>query len=110
MTMSIPHCDPAETITQVDLDKAYQQNLVLKIRYFYTGEGSFLKFTLANNPEQEFFLSTRRERTRPKVFVDQNLLLADLHRRFPGLVFEANGQQMTPPGPAGLAGEPAANS
>lgn len=98
--MPIPHCDPADTILQADLDKVKTQHAVLKIRLIYTEEGSYLSFVLKNDPAKELYLTTRRERTRPKVFVDQNLLLADLHRNFPGLIFEASGSQAPPPEPA----------
>jgi hypothetical protein len=97
--MTIPNCDPANTIIQVDLDKFKAQRAVHKIKFIYTDEGSYLVFVLKNDPTRDLYLTTRRERTRPKVFVNQNLLLADLHRSFPGLIFEANGDLIPPPGP-----------
>lgn len=99
--MSIPDCDPADTIIQGDLDKAQAQNQVRRIKYVYTAEGGYLMFTLASNLDKEFYLATRRERTRPKIFVDQNALLANLYANFPGLVFEANANWApSPPTPA----------
>ncbi len=98
--MPIPNCDPSSTILQVDLDKLTTQQAVLRIKLIYTEEGSYLIFVLRNDPTKELFLTTRRERTRPKVFVDQNLLLAELHRNFPNLIFEASGNQLQSPPPA----------
>lgn len=107
--MTIPNCDPSDTILQVDLDKVKTSESVLKIKLVNTDEGSFLIFVLKSDPTRELFLTTRRDRTRPKVFVDQNLLLDDLRRSFPdfsfntpelrGIVFEATRRQLTPPAP-----------
>jgi len=94
--MTIPNCDPADTILQVELDKVSAQQAVLKIKLIYTEEGSYLVYVLKNNPTKELHLTTRRDRTRPKVFIDQNRLLADLHATYPGIIFEANGNLLRP--------------
>src|SRR4051794_32647349 len=84
--MTIPSCDPTNTITQVDLDKAIAQQGVAKIKYIFTEQGAYLMFELRKHPGREFYLTTRRDRTRPRTFVDQHQLLQELHQKFPGLI------------------------
>jgi hypothetical protein len=99
--MTIPNCDPANTITQVELDKLKAQGAIQKIKFIYTEEGSYLIFVLKSDPERDMYLVTRRDRAHPKVFLNQNLILADLYRSFPGLIFEANGDLIPPPSSGG---------
>ncbi len=65
------------------------QQEVLKVKLVPTPEGSYLVIVLKNDPESEFFLATRRDRTQPKLFIDQDRLIAKLLETFPNIWFEA---------------------
>jgi hypothetical protein len=96
--MSVPILEPSQTVLQTELDKKAGQ--VLKIRYVYTFEGAYLAFTLSDNPARERILVTRRESTKPKLFMDQNVLWNELVKRYPGIQFEARGNPIPDIGPA----------
>lgn len=105
--MTIPTCDPADSILQTDLDQPAIQRAILKIKLIYTEEGSYLSFVMRRDPTRELFLTTRRERTRPKMFVDPHLLLSNLLKMFPLMTFETNGELLLPEPPAAVGpGEP----
>jgi hypothetical protein len=95
--MPVPRLDPSDTVLQTELDKKVGQ--VMKIRYVYTTEGAYLVYTLKDNPFKERVLVTRRERTRPKLFMDQNVLWGELIKRYPGIQFEATGAPIPEIGP-----------
>lgn len=63
-------CSPANSVLEGDLELAVQQQTLKKIQVAETPEGFFVIAQLKWAGNKEWYLTTRRERTKPRLFKD----------------------------------------
>lgn len=89
-------CSPANSILESDLELAVQQETLEKMIVAETPEGFYLIVTLKWSGTKEWYLTTRRERTKPKLFKDLNRLNEHLKETYPTAGFEFLRNQAVP--------------
>ena len=67
-------CSPANSILESDLELAVQQQTLTKLTVAETPEGFYVIAKIKWAGNKEWYLSTRRERNKPRLFKDLNRL------------------------------------
>lgn len=94
--MQLSPCSPANSILEGDLDLAVQQQTLKKLKVMETPEGFFVIAQLKWAGNKEWYLTTRRERTQPKLFKDLKRLNDHLKEAYPTDSFELHRNQAVP--------------
>jgi hypothetical protein len=94
--MQLSPCSPANSILEGDLDLAVQQQTLKKLKVMETPEGFFVIAQLKWAGNKEWYLTTRRERTKPKLFKDLKRLNDHLKEAYPTDSFELHRNQTVP--------------
>lgn len=89
-------CSPANSILEGDLDLAVQQETLKKLIVAETPEGFYVVAQLKWAGNKEWYLTTRRERTKPKLFKDLKRLNDHLKEAYPTDSFELLRNQVVP--------------
>lgn len=89
-------CSPANSILEGDLDLAVQQETLKKLIVAETPEGFYVVAQLKWAGNKEWYLTTRRERTKPKLFKDLKRLNDHLKEAYPTDSFELLRNQTVP--------------
>lgn len=76
-------CGRANSLLEDDLDIAVQQQTLQKITIAETAQGFFLIVQVKWAPGKDWYLCTRRDRTRPRLFKDLNRLNEFLKDAYP---------------------------
>jgi hypothetical protein len=76
-------CGPANSLLEGDLDLAAQQQTLTKLSIAETPEGFYVIARLLWADSKDWYLTTRRERTRPRLFKDLNRLNEFLREAYP---------------------------
>lgn len=94
--MKLSPCSPANSILEGDLDLAVQQQTLKKLKVMETPDGFFVIAQLKWAGSKEWYLTTRRERTQPKLFKDLKRLNDHLKEAYPTDSFELHRNQEVP--------------
>lgn len=89
-------CSPANSILEGDLELAVQQETLKKIQIAETTEGFYVIAQLKWAGNKEWYLTTRRERTKPRLFKDLRRLNDLLREAYPTDVVEILRNQPVP--------------
>jgi len=89
-------CSPANSILEGDLDLAVLQQTLIKLIVAETPEGFYVIAKLKWAGNKEWYLTTRRERTKPKLFKDLKRLNDHLKEAYPTDSFELLRNQVVP--------------
>lgn len=76
-------CSPANSILEGDLELAVQQQTLKKLVVAETPEGFYVVAQLKWAGNKEWYLTTRRERTKPRLFKDLKRLNDHLKEAYP---------------------------
>lgn len=97
-------CSPANSVLEGDLEFAIQQETLKKLVVAETPEGYYVvaEFKWA---DKEWYLTTRRERSQPKLFKDLNRLNDHLKTAYPTDSIEILRNQKLPPPEAATKGD-----
>lgn len=95
-SMNRTPCSPANSILEGDLELAVQQETIKKLIVAETPEGFYVVVQLKWAGTKEWYLTTRRERTRPKLFKDLKRLNDHLKETYPTDKFELLRNQKVP--------------
>jgi len=76
-------CSPANSILEGDLELAMQQQTLQKLIIAETPEGFYIIAILKWAKNKEWYLTTRRDRDRPRIFKDLNRLNEHLKEAYP---------------------------
>ena len=90
-------CSPANSILESDLDLAMQQETLIKLMVAETPEGFYVLAQFKWSGSKKWYLTTRRERTRPRIFKDFNRLNDLLKTAYPTDSIEIFRNQNSPP-------------
>jgi hypothetical protein len=100
-------CSPANSILEGDLELAVQQQTLKKLSIAETLDGFYVIAQLKWAGNKEWYLTTRRERTQPKLFKDLKRLNDHLKAAYPTDSIEIiRNQKMPEAGEALHAGTP----
>lgn len=97
--MKRPTCGPANSILEGDLELAVQQETLKKITIAETAEGFYVIAQLKWAGNKDWYLTTRRERTKPRLFKDLNRLNELLRDSYPTEMVELIRKQELPDPP-----------
>lgn len=81
--MNRPTCSPANSILEGDLELAVQQQTLKKLAVAETADGFYVIAQLKWAGAKEWYLTTRRERTKPRLFKDLKRLNEHLKVAYP---------------------------
>jgi hypothetical protein len=99
--MTLTPCSPANSVLEGDLELAVQQDTLTKLSIAETPDGFFVIARLRWADNKDWYLTTRRERTRPRLFKDLNRLNDFLRESYPTDSVELlRNQQLPQPGEA----------
>lgn len=76
-------CSPANSILEGDLELAVQQQTLKKLSIAETSDGFYVIVQLKWAGNKEWYLTTRRERTQPRLFKDLKRLNDHLKADYP---------------------------
>jgi hypothetical protein len=97
--MTLTPCSPANSVLEGDLELAVQQDTLTKLSIAETPDGFFVIARLRWADNKDWYLTTRRERTRPRLFKDLNRLNDFLRESYPTDSVELlRNQQLPQPG------------
>lgn len=100
-------CSPANSVLEGDLELAVQQQTLKKIQVAETPEGFYVIAQLKWAGNKEWYLTTRRKRTKPRLFKDLRRLNDLLREAYPTDTIEILRNQTIPepdvPPPSGTA-------
>jgi hypothetical protein len=94
--MNRPACGPANSILEGDLELAVQQETLKKISIAETPEGFYVIAQLKWSGTKDWYLTTRRERSKPRLFKDLKRLNELLRDSYPTEVVELIRHQELP--------------
>lgn len=100
--MNLTPCGPANSLLEGDLELAVQQHTLTQLSIAETPEGFYVIARLRWADSKDWYLTTRRERTRPRLFKDLNRLNEFLRESYPTERVELLRNQQFP-----LSAEPA---
>lgn len=91
--IQLPSCTTKNSIIGVDLAERASKNQVIKLVVVHLSEegltheagNTYLVTHLTDEPQRPIYVATRRDRTQPKIFIDQTRLLRNLARDFEGI-------------------------
>jgi uncharacterized protein with von Willebrand factor type A (vWA) domain len=89
-------CSPANSILEGDLELAVQQQTLKKLVVAETPEGFYVVAQLKWAGNKEWYLTTRRERTKPRLFKDLKRLNDQLKAAYPTDSVEILRNQVVP--------------
>lgn len=95
-SMNRTPCSPANSILEGDLELAVQQETLKKLIVAETPEGFYVVVQLKWAGTKDWYLTTRRERTKPKLFKDLKRLNDHLKETYPTDRFELLRNQKVP--------------
>lgn len=97
--MKIPPCSPENSILEGDLELAVLQKTLRKLKVMETPVGFYVVVLLKWAKEKEWYLTTRRDRNKPKIFKDLKRMNDHLRTAYPTDSFELFRNQELPPRP-----------
>lgn len=89
-------CGRSNSLLEEDLDRAVQQQTLTKITLAETDEGFYVVVRLKWAEDKDWYLCTRRDRTRPRLFKDLNRLNEHLKAAYPTQSIELLRNQEMP--------------
>jgi hypothetical protein len=96
MLMKPLPCSPANSILESDLELSVQQQTLDKMKVMETPEGFYVTVKLLWAADKEWYLTTRRNRSEPRVFKDLRRLNDHLKAAYPSDGFELIRNQELP--------------
>lgn len=72
--MNLTTCGPSNSVLESDLELAVVQGTLTKLSIVETSHGFFVVARLHWSSDKDWYLTTRRERYRPRLFKDLNRL------------------------------------
>ena len=81
--MNLKPCSKENSILEPDLEIAVSQQVLEKLHVMETPEGFYIVVILKWSPKTMWYVTTRRERTKPKLFKDLNRLNEHLKKNYP---------------------------
>jgi len=97
--MKLIPCSPENSILEGDLELAVLQKTLDKLKVMETPHGLYVVVLLKWAEGKEWYLTTRRERSAPKIFKDLKRLNDHLREVYPTDSFELFRNQELPPSP-----------
>lgn len=94
--MKLEPCSPENSILEGDLEIAVLQKSVVSLKVMETPEGFYVVVQLKWAKDKDWYLTTRRERNKPKVFKDLKRLNDHLREVYPTENFELLRNQTLP--------------
>lgn len=95
--MNLPPCSPENSILENDLELAVLQGTLKSLKVMETPEGFYVVVQLKWATNKDWYLTTRRERSEPRVFKDLKRLNDHLRESYPTESFELFRNQELPP-------------
>ena len=92
-----PPCSLANSILESDLEISVQQQTLEKFKVMETPEGFYVIAQFLWAEGKEWYLTTRRKRTEPRIFKDLKRLNDHLKETYPTDGFELFRNQRLPP-------------
>lgn len=89
-------CSPANSVLEGDLELAVQQQTLKKIQVAETPEGYYVIAQLKWAGNKDWYLTTRRKRTEPRLFKDLRRLNDLLREAYPTDIVEILRNQTVP--------------
>lgn len=90
-------CSPANSILESDLELSVQQQTLEKLKVMETPEGFYVIAQVKWAEGKEWYLTTRRDRTKPRLYKDLKRLNDHLREAYPTDSFELFRNQSVPP-------------
>mgnify|MGYP000055662855 CR=1 FL=1 len=94
--MNLTPCGPSNSVLESDLELAVTQQTLTKLSIAETADGFFVVARLHWSSEKDWYLTTRRERNRPRLFKDLNRLNDFLRAAYPTDTVELVRNQRLP--------------
>lgn len=94
--MNLTPCGPSNSVLEGDLELAVQQQTLTKLSIAETSEGFYVVARLRWADDKDWYLTTRRERTRPRLFKDLSRLNDFLRESYPTEAVELLRNQPLP--------------
>lgn len=95
--MALEACSPTNSIIEKELQIAAEQNTIKTITVMEVGENFYLVIEFLWAEGRQWYLSTRRDRNKPKVFKDLSRLNNHLKTEYPTESFTLLRNQALPP-------------
>ena len=95
--MNLLPCSQATSILEGDLELAAQQETLDKLFAMETPEGFYVIARFIWAKEKDWYLTSRRHRTKPRVYKDLTRLNKYIKEIFPSIGFEVLRNQDMPP-------------
>lgn len=81
--MSLTPCSAATSMLEADLELAVEQRTLTKLAIAETADGFYVLAQVSWAADKDWYLTTRRDRTRPRLFKDLNRLNDLLRESYP---------------------------
>lgn len=78
----IPECTTKTSILYAKLAERAKDGLVVSLKLVPTPEGCYVMAFLKKAPERAIYVTTRRDRTHPRTYIDQAKLLEHIKEDF----------------------------
>lgn len=95
--MKLPPCSPANSILETNLQLAIQQQTLDMLKVMETPDGFYIVVNLRWAGQKDWYLTTRRDRSSPKLFKDLSRLNEHLKAEYPTDSLELHRNQKMPP-------------
>ena len=95
--MNLLPCNQATSILEGDLELAAQQHTLDKLFAMETPDGFYVIARFIWAKDKDWYLTTRRNRTEPRLYKDLTRLSKNMKEIFPSIGFEVLRNQDMPP-------------